>query len=196
MVNASVGSIAWKAGTAAFALLAIGATLCAYDQYRSVGSLAAQLAVATADARRAHDETVALQTQLQDTKAQVGSEHQQLAAAQQQASAEEQRLTDVQQQVDAQQQQLQSTAERLAQESRPDLPIRLTFRNALLSQGMVAVFQNLSDTALELVIDVQSPVSGAHARRLLVINAHQVCAVRTFGRLAFCAGPGCDAPQL
>jgi hypothetical protein len=92
-----------------------------------------------------------------------------LAAAQRvplQVSEDRQQLTSTQQQVTAETMQLLAA-------SRPDLPIKLSFRPALLSQGEVAVMQNLSNQTLEITLDVQSSATGAHLRRALVINPGQ-----------------------
>jgi uncharacterized RDD family membrane protein YckC len=56
-------------------------------------------------------------------------------------------------------------------ETRPELPLRVSFRDCLLGEGKRAVLQNLSDDPLVVVLDVQSPLTGAHFRRTFVINA-------------------------
>lgn len=54
--------------------------------------------------------------------------------------------------------------------SRPDLPLKLSFHDALIGADKRAVLENLSDTALEVMLDVKSPVTGAHFSRTFVIN--------------------------
>jgi hypothetical protein len=69
-------------------------------------------------------------------------------------------------------QQLQITRARLAAEVRGDLPIELTFHDAVLRSGKVALLHNLSDVDLEVMLEVQRPASDERVRRRLVINAH------------------------
>lgn len=65
-----------------------------------------------------------------------------------------------------------STAEQqqLAAEARPDLPVNLSFRKALLSAGLVGVFRNTSSQELEFVLDLESPATGRHIRKSIVLN--------------------------
>ena len=68
-------------------------------------------------------------------------------------------------------------------ESRPELPLKLSFRDAWVGSGKRAVFQNLSDNTLEIVLDVRSPRTGAHFRYAYVINARAYGVIeRTQGR--------------
>jgi uncharacterized RDD family membrane protein YckC len=66
--------------------------------------------------------------------------------------------------------------------SRPELPVRLSFRDALIGPDKRAVLENLSDDALEVVLDVKSPVTGAHFSRTFVINP------RSFGQVGRAQG--------
>jgi uncharacterized RDD family membrane protein YckC len=66
--------------------------------------------------------------------------------------------------------------------SRPELPLRLSFRDALIGPDKRAVLENLSDNALEVVLDVKSPVTGAHFSRTFVINP------RSFGQIGRAQG--------
>ena len=66
--------------------------------------------------------------------------------------------------------------------ARPELPVRLSFRDALIGPHKRAVLENLSDSALEVVLDVKSPVTGAHFSRTFVINP------RSFGQVGRAQG--------
>ena len=66
--------------------------------------------------------------------------------------------------------------------SRPELPVRLSFKDALIGPDKRAVLENLSDIALEVVLDVKSPVTGAHFSRTFVINP------RSFGQVGRAQG--------
>lgn len=103
-----------------------------------------ELAAARIDSNLAHNEVLNLRAQLHSTEAQV--------------SALEEKLS--------------STQARLSAQSRRDLPIQLSFHDAVLRSGKVAVLHNLTDADLEVVLEVHSPASGEHVRRPLVINAH------------------------
>jgi len=66
--------------------------------------------------------------------------------------------------------------------ARPSLPVRLSFKDALIGTDKRAVLENLSDSALEVVLDVKSPVTGAHFSRTFVINP------RSFGQVGRAQG--------
>jgi uncharacterized RDD family membrane protein YckC len=66
--------------------------------------------------------------------------------------------------------------------ARPELPVRLSFSDALIGPDKRAVLENLSDSALEVVLDVKSPVTGAHFSRTFVINP------RSFGQVGRAQG--------
>jgi hypothetical protein len=114
---------------------------CAYS-LMLCGALASDLAAARNEVRLAHNEIANLNTQV--------------------------RL--MEEQAEIQQQQLQGEQARLAAQSRRNLPIELTFHEAGRS-GKVALLHNLSDADIEVMLEVQSPASGNHMRRPLVINA-------------------------
>ena len=65
---------------------------------------------------------------------------------------------------------LRKTEAKLASESRPDLPINLTFRQGRVSTGLVGVFRNTSNKELEFSLDLESPATGRHSRRSIVLN--------------------------
>lgn len=66
--------------------------------------------------------------------------------------------------------QLAMAQKQLHAESRPDLPVVLGFRDTLLGGGKVATIRNLSGSTLEIIVEAQSPVTGAHFRRSFVIS--------------------------
>jgi uncharacterized protein YfaS (alpha-2-macroglobulin family) len=143
-----MGTKTWPVATLITALIAVAAGVYAFTQHNAATDLTAQLAAATADARQAHDSTSSLSAQLATaTKA-----------------AEERAASD--------QQHIQATETRLAVEARPDLPVNLSFRKALLSTGLVGVFRNTSSQELEFVLDLESPATGPHIRKSVVLNAN------------------------
>jgi uncharacterized RDD family membrane protein YckC len=66
--------------------------------------------------------------------------------------------------------------------SRPELPLKLSFHDALIGADKRAVLENLSDSTLEVMLDVKSPVTGAHFSRTFVINP------RSFGQVGRAQG--------
>jgi len=198
----AIATATWKLACAALSVIALGAGAFGYVQYNTLRTLNAQLAAATAEANQAAAEDARLRSQLsaaqdrinsQGTKLttaaqQVDTEQQQLAAVQQEATVEEQQLAAAKQRV-AQEEEHLAAAERqvqdekhellgaraqLAAESRPDLPVRLLFFDAARAGAKVAVLQNLSNTELDVTLEVQSPGSNTHARKQLVLAAHGV----------------------
>jgi hypothetical protein len=77
---------------------------------------------------------------------------------------------------DAQQAHTQANAEQqmLVKEARPDLPVTMGFRPSLLGNGKVAVMQNISNSEIEVTLDVMSPATGLTFHRALVIEPHGV----------------------
>src|SRR5258708_4348118 len=77
---------------------------------------------------------------------------------------------------DAQQAHTQANAEQqlLVKEARPDLPITMGFRPSLLGNGKVAVMQNISNSEIEVTLDVMSPATGLTFHKALVIEPHGV----------------------
>jgi Zn finger protein HypA/HybF involved in hydrogenase expression len=157
----------WKLATVTSVVVLIGAIACILSQHRSVSSLSAQVTEAAAESA--------------NLKAQ-------LAAAQAKATDLQQEFAKSQQQAIGQQQQLQDTQVRLAAESRPDLPVRISFRRALLGQGEVGTFQNLSDRVLEITLDVISPATGASMHRSYVLNPRGMIQVGPLERWPFAPG--------
>jgi len=128
---------------AAVALGMIASGACAYS-FILYGEFSAELSAARMDNNRANNEIVSLKSELNSTEAQA----------------------------DAVQEKLQSTQARLAARSRRELPVQLSFHDAVQRSGKVAVLHNLAAADLEVVLEVRSPASGEHIRRPLVINAH------------------------
>jgi beta-galactosidase/beta-glucuronidase len=151
--------------TAALATLAVGAAAFGYVQFTKVSDLRAQLTAATEEAREATTEETDLRSQLSTAQQRFNAQAQKLTALRQ-ADAEPPSASAApaaQAPADSDQQ--------LVQDAQA-LPIRLTFHDALLGSGKVAVLQNLSDNDLEVVFDAQTPASNAHERRRLLVNAH------------------------
>ena len=140
--DASDSRPVWKLATIALGMIALGA--CAYS-FVLYSEFSAELAAARNDIDLAHQELVTLRSQLSSMEAQA----------------------------DADQLLIQSRHEhQAAAQSTRDLPIELSFHDALSRSGKVAVLHNLADADLEIVLEVESPASGEHLRRPLVINAH------------------------
>jgi hypothetical protein len=77
---------------------------------------------------------------------------------------------------DARQAHTQASTEQqlLVQEARPDLPITMGFRPSLLGNGKVAVLQNISNSEIEVTLDVVSPATGLTFHKAIVIEPHHV----------------------
>jgi hypothetical protein len=164
----------------AFAL-AIGLGAFAFTEHNSITELTAQLAAATADAKQAHDTSSNLSGQLDAVTRDAHQAHVEAAGLQTKVQATEAQAT-------AEAQQLQSTEARLAAEARPDLPISVSFRQALLSAGLVGVFRNTSGKELEFTLDLTSPATGQHVRRSAVINPNGVLQIGAQEGWAFAPG--------
>jgi hypothetical protein len=128
---------------ATIALAMIAAGACIYS-FMLYNAFSTELAAARIDNKLARDEVVNLTAQLSSAEAQAN----------------------------ALQESVLSTHARLAAASRHDLPIQLSFRDAVLRSGKVAVLHNLADADIEVVLEVDSPASGDHIRQPLVISAH------------------------
>jgi hypothetical protein len=89
----------------------------------------------------------------------------------------------------ASEQQLLQTAElKLADETRPDLPVNLYFRRALLSAGKVGIFRNTSGREIEFTIDLDSPATGRHEHRTAVLNPNGFLEIGAHQGWAFAPG--------
>lgn len=100
--------------------------------------------------------------------------HAQAAATQAQAAAE--------------QEQLQTAAAKLADETRPDLPVNFGTRRALLSAGKVGIFHNTSGRELEFTLDLDSPATGRHVRKAVVLNPNGILQIGAHEGWAFAPG--------
>lgn len=72
------------------------------------------------------------------------------------------------------QQQLLTTHDQLMQATKPDLPVSLGFRPALLGSGLVGVFKNTSSSSLEVAAIFSSPATGSRQEANLVIPPNGV----------------------
>jgi hypothetical protein len=158
----------WQVATVAVAVLAVGTTAFGYLQYRRADTLAAQLTEAGDEARDAAAEETRLRAQLSAAQDRTNSQAEKLLAAERQVETSQAHAATM------------ATAQP-AGPVRPDaaavqreLPIRLTFHDAIFRSGKVAILQNLSDNDLEIVLDVQTPGTAAHARHRLTVNARGV----------------------
>jgi hypothetical protein len=158
-----MNSKAWQVATLVLALAAVGVGAYAFTQHSEVTALTTQLAAATADAKQAHDTASNLSAQLATMTKDAEQVRAEAAGLQNQVQATEAQAT-------AEQQQLLTTEAKLAAEARPDLPVNLSFRKALLSAGLVGVFRNTSSQELEFVLDLESPATGRHIRKSVVLN--------------------------
>ena len=156
------GEAMWRTATAALAALAVGAAAFGYMQFTKVSGLRAQLTAATEEAREATAEETDLRSQLSTAQQRFNAQAQKLTALRQAGAEPPSAPAEPAAQAPADSDQQPAQA----------LPIRLTFHDALLESGKVAVLQNLSDNDLEVVFDVQTPASNAHERRRLLVNAH------------------------
>jgi hypothetical protein len=64
---------------------------------------------------------------------------------------------------------LASNEARLTEVAKPDLPVMVSFRPALLGSGLVAVFKNTSSTQLEVAATFSSAATGMRRGANLVI---------------------------
>jgi hypothetical protein len=179
----------WQVATALLAVIATGAAAFGYLQYRRADALGAQLAAASAEAGEATAAETRLRSELSAAQDRTNSQAEKLLAAQRQVSAEQQELTAAHTapprsaaaaappappSVAAPQSEPPAPATHAAAAAQQELPIRLTFHDAIFRSGKVAILQNLSDTDLEIELDVQTPATGAHARHRLTVNARSV----------------------
>ena len=167
-----------KLASVALSVIALGAGAFGYVQYDTARTLRAQLAAATAEANKAGAELSTLRSQLGAAQDRINSQGTKLTAAEEQASTEQQQVGREQQELTAakklvedEERKLHDAQTKLAAESRPDLPVRLSFFNAAVAGAKVAVLQNLSNDELDLTLDVLQPGTNSHARKQLVLAA-------------------------
>lgn len=137
--------IPWNMIALALALVAIAAAGWASMQYQRANQLAASLDTA--------------KTQIDQLQGQVTQLQQQAA----------QNAAQLQGQVAQLQQQAAQSAVQLQQEAKPDLPVTISFRRALLGSGMVATFKNVGASPLEVAAIFVSQATGQQQRRNLVL---------------------------
>jgi hypothetical protein len=142
--DASDSRAVWKLATIALGMIALG--VCAYS-FVLYSDFCTELAAARNDADLAHREIVTLKAQLSAMEAQSAADQEILRSTHAAPLA-------------------------AAAPSQRELPIELSFHDAVSRSGKVAVLHNLADADLEIVLEVESPASGEHIRRPLVINGH------------------------
>ena len=125
----------------------IASGACAYS-FILYSSLSTELTAARIDSNLAHNEIVSLRSELNSTEAQA----------------------------DAVQEKLQSTQARLAAQPRRELPVRLSFHDAVLRSGKVAVLHNLAGADLEVVLEVRK--DNPRARRLYLRHGFTEIGIR------------------
>jgi hypothetical protein len=152
----------WRGAALALAALALATATFSYVQYMGVSRLRAQLADATEEAREATAEETALRSELSTAQEHFNSQAQKLIAAEEQAGkAPPQPVAPA-----------RAEAQAVPVSQTPEaLPVRLTFHDALFGSGKVAVLQNLSDSDLELVLEIRTAAGEQDVRRRLVVNA-------------------------
>jgi hypothetical protein len=76
----------------------------------------------------------------------------------------------------------------LAEAAKPDLPLMISFRPAILGNGLVAVFRNTSSTQLEVAAAFSSEATGIRRGASMVIPANAVTEIGYAQGWAFAAG--------
>lgn len=111
-------------------------------------------------------------TQLQAQLAAGAASITQLQADKSRLQAEQAQLRDAQQQLQAQAQSEQAVIQaqqvRAAELAKPDLPIQVSFRHALVSQGLVLTMRNHSATSLEVLIQFTGSAARSPVYRILI----------------------------
>jgi len=95
---------------------------------------------------------------------------QSLAAAQQQVAQTEARLRDSESKLAAATEQLKLNEGQLAEVSKPDLPVSVSFRAALMGSGLVAIFKNNGTKAIEVAAEFTSTATGTKRSANLVLE--------------------------
>ena len=80
----------------------------------------------------------------------------------------------------------------IAGRSLPDLPLRVSFYKARRGPGQRAVLENLSDTPLEVVVEVQNPGSSTQLRATFLIRERSLGQVGQVRGSPFAAGAARD----
>jgi hypothetical protein len=114
--------------------------------------------------------------------------HAQAAAQATAQAAAESAATQAQAVAEQEQEQLQTAEAKLADERRPDLPVNFGTRRALLSAGKVGIFHNTSGRELEFTLDLDSPATGRHVRKAVVLNPNGILQIGAHEGWAFAPG--------
>jgi hypothetical protein len=93
-----------------------------------------------------------------------------VATAQEQLAQTQARLTDAESRLAAVASKLAAKEVQLAEVAKPDLPVSVSFRAALLGSGLVAMFKNHSSRPIEVAAEFSSTVTGANRSANLVLE--------------------------
>lgn len=147
-------------GLAIAAAAALGAGWWGSLQYQRGHQLATSLDASTKQLTQLQARTSQLQTQVSDLQSQLAATKGQDAQLQNQLSQSEDQTSQLQGKV--------------AQESKPDLPITVSYRRAVLGGGLVALIRNNSRQPLEVSAMFGNPDTGSGTRRDIVLAAQQI----------------------
>lgn len=153
MTETTTSTGPWKAAVGVLAIAAAGAGAYGFQTARQASELDAALKAARAEAAQLRAQVSTLEARAKDTEARLAESS---AAAQAQ-------LADANATIEA-------AKSRLADESRPDLPVAVTFRKALLGSGLVATFRNTSQRVVEVRASFESPSTGASKSAAFAID--------------------------
>jgi hypothetical protein len=148
------------------AALAVTAGAGAFIEHNAATNLAAEVDESTA-------KLTASVAEIRDLRQQLAAATNDAKTAHARAASLEASTVESEQQLQGAEARLESTEARLAQEVRPDLPIRISFRKSLLGSGLVAVILNVSNREIECALDVDSAATGAHFHRALVLDPNR-----------------------
>jgi septal ring factor EnvC (AmiA/AmiB activator) len=174
-------SKSWQISTLIAGTVAVGTIAYALSQHSEVLALTAQLGAISSQLASANAD-------LKETREKADSLSAQLAASTSEAQQAHAQTAEVQAKANVEQQQLETTQARLASEARPDLPVSISFRKALLSQGLVGVLRNNTNRELEFTLDLESPATGKHVRKAVVLNPNSFVEIGTAQGWAFAPG--------
>ncbi len=181
-----MSSKTWQVGVLGVALIGVGAY--AFIQHGDVTDLTAQVAAAKEDSAHAHEALATLSARVAAIANAAEQAHGAAAANEAQATAEHEQLESSQAQVAMEHERLEKAEAKLGAETRPDLPVTLTFRKSVLSTGLVAMFRNTSGNALEFSLDLESPATGRHVRRSMVLDPNGMLEMGVHQGWAFAPG--------
>ena len=78
--------------------------------------------------------------------------------------------------------------QRELQRSKPELPVSVSFRNAILGSGLVAQFKNNSGAALEVVLTLRRPATNTYQSEVLELRSTGVTEIGPLEGWTFVAG--------